>query len=583
MKTKILEKQFIYSIRIITALFSLTLAFSCDNPQVAFAQQDFNIVLITIDTLRADHLSCYGYERETSPNIDKVAEEGIIFKNTIAPSSWTVPSMASLFTSTYPINHGMVNDIESRREKKEVISDNLTTLAEALQKEGYSTFGVSSNYNLTTEFGFARGFDYFKYKGWIDADGVNSIVSKWEDTINKSEKYFLWVHYNDPHIPYVARSPWLERYASQFLTYALGFSGKIAKSFQFDPVFSNIKEHSNEHNALIALYDSEINYVDSFVGKLINKFGLDKDTLLIITSDHGEEFLEHGKLGHGKNLYQETTRVPLIVKVPQNPKKKTVEKYVNLIDIMPSILHAINVDSPSEQILGKSFLETQGVFLWLKKVVSRNDPSDYNLLELDRTKIIKSVLTPQWKYIYNYEDNSEQLYNIILDPLELNNLVDKEVKQRNRLKEQLFQWVSTAKKYPPKKQDFKLPPEEEEKLRAMGYLDEKENEDYDNDFIPNVEDNCSGAFNPNQEDSDGDAIGDVCDNCPNVANTDRRDTDKDGSGNICDSDDDNDGIEDLLDNCPFHSNPGQEDTFPAEGNGVGDACESRRIKGGGFQ
>jgi arylsulfatase A-like enzyme len=172
---------------------------------------DCNIVLITIDTLRADHLSCYGYERNTSPHIDKIAAQGITFKNVIAPSSWTAPSMASLFTSTYPINHGLVHGIKVRKQKKEVLSDQLITLPEVLRKKGYTTFGVSSNHHLTEEFGFARGFDFFAYLGWKNADMVNKTVYSWETTIKQSEKYFLWVHYVDPHISYAARSPWIER------------------------------------------------------------------------------------------------------------------------------------------------------------------------------------------------------------------------------------------------------------------------------------------------------------------------------------------------------------------------------------
>ena len=134
---------------------------------------------------------------------------------------------------------------------------------------------------------------------------------------------------------------------------------------------------------VISLYDSEISYVDFHIGELIRRFSLDKDTLLIITSDHGEEFLEHDGLGHGNNLHRETTLVPLIVKLPENSKKKTVEKYVNLIDIMPSILNIINVDSP-HQTSGKSFWEGDGILLWLKKIVSRKNSADYNFIELDR-------------------------------------------------------------------------------------------------------------------------------------------------------------------------------------------------------
>ena len=150
-------------------------------------KEDFNIVLITIDTLRADHLSCYGYERNTSPNIDQIAEQGTVFKNVIAPSTWTVPSMASLFTSTYPINHGALTATRATNKiyMQDVFSDRLTTLAEILKDHGYTTLGVSSNSHLSRQFGFARGFDYFKGLRWVNARAVNKQIYLLEDKIKK--------------------------------------------------------------------------------------------------------------------------------------------------------------------------------------------------------------------------------------------------------------------------------------------------------------------------------------------------------------------------------------------------------------
>jgi arylsulfatase A-like enzyme len=143
-----------------------------DNLKAEVSKDDFNIVLITIDALRADHLSCYGYERNTSPNIDDIAEKGIIFKNAIAPSSWTAPSMVSLFTSVYPINHGVVHGIRYVDSKtiynQEVFSNELITLAEILKGHGYTTFGVASNLHLNEKFGFARGFNYFQCLSYIE-------------------------------------------------------------------------------------------------------------------------------------------------------------------------------------------------------------------------------------------------------------------------------------------------------------------------------------------------------------------------------------------------------------------------------
>jgi arylsulfatase A-like enzyme len=465
-------KRFLFPFCIITTLsfFLGSSVLSIDNSQDV-PKNDFNIVLITIDALRADHLSCYGYERKTSPNIDWIAEKGIIFKNAIAPSSWTAPSMASLFTSLYPINHGVIHGICYVHNKtiynQEVFSSELTTLAEILQAHGYTTFGVASNLHLSGKFGFAKGFNYFKCLPWDPAQSVNKIVYSWEKYIKKSDKFFLWVHYFDPHHAYHARSPWIEQYTPKALTRKLNLTSK--SSSELTKLIPTFKKDPQALSNLIALYDSEINYVDSYLGKLIRKFGLNKNTLIIITADHGEGFLDHSQLGHGNNLYHETIHIPLIIKLPYSSKKEIVDKQVNLIDIMPTILHILNIDPP-EQTLGKSILKKEGLSLWLKKMLLINGAPDSTFSELDTKHILKTIMTPKWKYIYNYKDKTEQLYNIKSDPQEIDNLTNKKTELCKQLKEQLFDWVSTAKKYPTKKQHFKLSPEEKEKLKGLGYI-----------------------------------------------------------------------------------------------------------------
>jgi arylsulfatase A-like enzyme len=420
---------------------------------------DFNIVLITIDTLRADHLSCYGYERETSPHIDKVAEKGILFKNVIAPSSWTAPSMVSLFTSTYPINHGVIHGLQFREELKKrkrysqaVFSHELATLPEILKKQGYTTFGVSSNHNLKEKLGFARGFDYFTYRGYhlrsSTAKHINELVYRWEDKIKKSDKYFLWIHYMDPHEPYIARAPWIVHYALQ----------------------SRTNDTSQARSKIVARYDSEINYVDSYVGELIQKFELDKKTLLIITSDHGEQFLEHGRIGHSLSLHQEEIHVPLIIQLPGASEMVRIENQASLLDIVPTILHILDTDPP-EQTIGKVLLQDKSPLNWLKTLFSRRGEARYIFSELDKNSTLKAIITPAWKYIYNYKNKTDQLYRIQSDPNEHSNLAVKNPTQCNQLKKELLNWVPTAKTYPVKNQSFELSQEEKEKLEAIGYLD----------------------------------------------------------------------------------------------------------------
>ena len=194
---------------LILAIFFLSIFIGMCS--VSKTEKDFNVVLITIDTLRTDHLSCYGYDRNTSPNIDKIAEKGIIFNNAIAPSSWTAPSVASLLTAVYPVNHGVNHGFGYVKDKtlhvQEVFSSELVTLTEILKEHGYTTFGVASNLHLSEQLGFARGFDYFTCLPFLDAPLVNETVCSWESEIKNADRFFLWAHYFDPHHYYSARAP----------------------------------------------------------------------------------------------------------------------------------------------------------------------------------------------------------------------------------------------------------------------------------------------------------------------------------------------------------------------------------------
>jgi arylsulfatase A-like enzyme len=456
---------------IILFLYCVLLPFK--NARGYSTNKDFNIVLITVDTLRADHLSCYGYERKTSPNIDKIAEQGIIFKNAIAPSSWTAPSMVSLFTSVYPGNHGVVHGIGYEKNKtlyiQEVFSDKLTTLPEILQELGYTTFAVANNYHLSEKFGFARGFDYFISPPCLPANAVNKIIYSWGEKIKNSNKYFLWIHYFDPHYPYHPRTPWVDRYTNKTLTKKL----KLHKKKTWDSVLRLIPLFQKNPEILsnfVALYDSEINFVDSFIGELFKRLQCDKDTLIIITADHGEEFLEHGYVGHGENLYQETIHIPLILKLPYSDTKRMFERQVNLIDIMPTILQMLEINAP-EYFLGNPLFERKGILSWLKEsFLGEEVSSHYNFSELNAKLTLKTILTPQWKYIFNYGDNTEQLYNIESDHQELNNLIGQEIELENQLKEKLFQWTANTKEYPAKIHSFELSPQDKEKLKGLGYV-----------------------------------------------------------------------------------------------------------------
>ena len=433
------------------------------------SKEAFNIVLITIDTLRADHLSCYGYHRKTSPVIDSIAAKGILYKNAIAPCSWTSPSMASLFTSVYPTNHGVIHGLGYRKDVtlyvQEIFSEQLTTLTEALKAQGYTTFGVASNLALGEKFGFGRGFDHFECLDGQPAVNVNKVLYQWEDAIRKSAKFFIWVHYFDPHAPYFSRSPWIDEYSPRELTQKLGF---FKTSFQ-DLVkrIPELEQNRDMLGNLVALYDSEINYVDSFVGEFINKYKFGEDTLLIITSDHGEGFLEHHLLGHGNSLHQESICIPLIIKLPGSHQKEIDERYVTLLDIMPTILDLLGSDSP-DHIRGTSILPEKQLFPLLSQLLPWKHETRDAFSELHALSL-KTIVSSGWKYLYSYTDGRESLYNIENDPLERTNLIAKEEERGRSLKTTLLNWAAQAKKYPTTRNERLLSKEEQEKLEALGY------------------------------------------------------------------------------------------------------------------
>ena len=465
-------KHFLLPLVAITIFFSETAVLPSDNLREEGLKNSFNIVLITIDTLRADHLSCYGYERKTSPNIDKIAQNGFIFKNAMAPSSWTAPSVASLCTSLYPISHGMVHGIADTINNQEILSENITTLAELVKAYGYCTFGVVSNSHLDKKFGFGKGFDYFKCLPFLPASYVHETIDSWADTIKKSKKYFLWVHYFDPHWPYWPYQPresWLDKYLAEMqdrdMDYKRSLIKKIlsGKHHAIAPLLT--QNHPMALFLLKALYDSEINHVDSYVGTLIEKFNLDTNTLIIITSDHGDEFLEHGNIGHGKNLYRETIRIPLIIKLPERTSGKITEQPVNLVDIMPSILYILGITPPEHSAGSSVFTRNE-----LKKFSLREEKSPHTFAELDLKNSLKTIITPEWKYIYDYHNKTEQLYNLTTDPFEQKDMSNNTSTVTRKLREQLFNWVSHSIKYPPTIQPSQLSPEEKEKLEELGYI-----------------------------------------------------------------------------------------------------------------
>lgn len=290
-----------------------------------------NVLLITLDTTRADHLSCYGYSRLTTPNIDRLASEGVLFRNAYSPIPLTGPAHISLMTSLFPQEHGAaINGMHMSTHPHPV------TLARIFHRMGYKTAAFVSAWPLKKGItGLGRGFEVYNqqlsyhYKVVNAArrgDEVGAASRGWLER-NGKRPFLLWVHYFDPHQPYELHGEYAEL---PLLPNAL--------AARIDAMSSGSSEVSHR----ITAYDSEIAFDDNDLGKtlkLLDQMGLRDRTLIVLAADHGESFGENEYSGHGDHVYQQIVHVPLIISYPKSiPKGKTVTADASLVDVMPTIL-----------------------------------------------------------------------------------------------------------------------------------------------------------------------------------------------------------------------------------------------------
>lgn len=415
-----------------------------------------NILLITVDALRADHLGCMGYHRNTTPKIDELAKKGILFSQTIANGSGTPSAVPPILTSTYPLMYGGY----------EYLSKDRITIAEILKKSGYSTAAFHSNVYLSKFYGYGRGFDVFyddlsidldesryrkfrkfgrKFKtfhklclnylngtifayrrnAWhlpyVSADIINKMTISWIKE-NKDSKFFTWVHYMDVHAPYMPPHEYVKEINKNISKYQV-----LKANRYYDTANYKAKKISKmDVNNLIDLYDAGIKYMDSAIYSLINELealGVLKETLVILTADHGEEFFEHGDLSHHSKLYDELIHVPLIMYSPEFiTENKVIEDQVEHLDIAPTILDVLGVENYTN-FVGDSLIPLiEGKKCEEKGVISEtSDPP--NKLKIVPHLKKTSYRTKIWKYIHN-ESKKDELYNLLQDPKETINLVD---------------------------------------------------------------------------------------------------------------------------------------------------------------
>jgi len=321
-----------------------------------------SVVLIVVDTLRADHLGVYGYPRPTSPRLDDWVRRGVVFEHAFSTSPWTLPAFGSLFSGRLPSQHRAGSFIrddpasDPGEKSFQRLQRSLPTLAEELKRRGLSTGAVINNAFLAPRFGIARGFDTYDFHPSNQqqirrADVAVDRALNWLDQ-QAGKPLFLTLHLFDPHLEYDPPPPFRGRFSD-----AVPETGKprVTELLEIRSLL-----HSGEGidmDYLEALYDEELLFVDSQVGRFLDELerrAILDHALVVFTSDHGEEFLEHGEFEHGHSVYNEVLRVPLVLWAP-GLEPRRIESPASLIDLYPTLLEAVGADGPARSP-GRSLL-----------------------------------------------------------------------------------------------------------------------------------------------------------------------------------------------------------------------------------
>lgn len=473
-------KVFHFRFALITLFLLLVLNSFFYYHQLQRDRNGLNVLFITIDTLRADHLGSYGYLRDASPNIDKLAKEGILFSQAIVQWPKTTPSFASMLTSTYGYYNGVI-----RHSGKQKISNYFILLPEILRNANYNTVGVVTNPVIGAAANFNQGFDTYiqvwrKFESQ-HAEYVTEHALSWLRDNSHKGKFFMWLHYVDPHAPYNPPEPYNEMYVGDKY-YNGSRRAKLNPGRSQNIGGIHPQAHLGDHDEIdyyIAQYDAEIRYMDENIGKVLDTvkaMGLIDNTIIIFTADHGESLGDHNYyFAHGLFPYDDCVRVPLIIKIPGLKSEiKVMDKPVELINIMPTVLDILKIPV-NKEAQGKS----------LVPFMLRDGDSipEYAFTESGyQLNYQRMIRTKKWKLIYIPDKEDQkimqrmpfELYDIENDPNELNNLINVETKIAGELQKELFKWMESAKGIdglPSSPEQLSVDKETEEVLRSLGYVE----------------------------------------------------------------------------------------------------------------
>jgi arylsulfatase A-like enzyme len=427
-----------------------------------------NILLIVVDTLRADHLGCYGYARPTSPNIDRLAAQGTLFEQVTAQSPWTLPSMASLHTSRYPVELG-VTGVDSR------LPAEATTLASLLARSGYETGAFVVGGYLDPKRGFEEGFGtYLQSPDHARAETVNQELFAWLDR-PRDEPFFAWVQYFDVHSDYAAPPPWRERFCESPPPAELGTTELLKKV-----LLGKRRLTPAELGQVRVMYDQEIAYVDHEIGRVVEglrRRELLDDTVVVVGADHGEAFSEHGVVLHTSVLYEELVHVPLIIRHPPAFKSGArSDRVAQNADIMPTLLSLARVSAP-QSLRGSSLLaeDTRAPRL----AFSHTDTASHvrrlsRSLEIPEamSRALFSMRDGPRKILFNAGTGRFERYDLDRDPGEREDLHGAAPGDDGPLDRRLMSWIREQRSLGPARGPrIELGPEDRERLERLGYID----------------------------------------------------------------------------------------------------------------
>ena len=477
------NKISIINLSLFILVFFITITFVCNCSNNKTEKNKPNVILISLDTLRKDFVGVFSTAVDSStPQIDAFKKDSIAYTNAYAPMPFTPPSHMSMLTGVYPDVHNVHGTIkDSETLKEHILPSSILTLTEILKNSGYITKGLYSSDWLMSDFGFGRGFDFYDSvpHSINHATNVTNEATKQIDLIKiRSDPFFLFLHYFDVHSDFnIHHPPYNAPEPFQIIEYKAATKkfcknkNECATKFLLNANSKGIQLSNEDITLLKKLYMGGVRYTDSEIGRFLNelrKRDLYDNSLIIITSDHGEEFQEHGWLLHDQP-YEECSAVPLLIKLPNSKNANMeIDNLVEHIDILPTVLSELKIGIP-DKIQGKSILPFD--------IKNEKANQSVALMQHKLKRFIYSIRNQQYKIIFNQNTKQSELYDLLKDPKELNNIADSEPETTDQLKEQLLQIIKFNKNLKTILADKKsgteasiLNKNERERLKSLGYV-----------------------------------------------------------------------------------------------------------------